>query len=114
MRIGHYVEQEVFEESRGCIRSTFGLELSLIEQCELKEYVRPILEERSKVNGFKNPHASFDPVGEIATRFMMDYYGLPLDYAVAHTDWKKAPFFVQNREEFELYMKILQERAHMP
>jgi hypothetical protein len=114
MKIGYYDEHEVFEESRDCIRSTFGLELSLIEQCRLREYVQPILKERSRINACINPLMAFDPVGEISTRFMIDYYGLPLDYAVAHTYWKKAPLLVHNKEGFENYLRILQERAHKP
>jgi hypothetical protein len=110
---------EFAEGARKVIYDTYRLELTTIERARLKEYVRPVLEELSKA---RNKRDKFDPRLEISTRFMIDYYGLPLDYARVSFCGPAAicdgfyEFLEYDLDKNPLlrYVHHLQERFHMP
>ena len=121
----YYDKQDVFEESKKCINYVFGLELTLIEQVRLKESIDNIFDDLDKIrdlNDKKNKGKlvlgeanEYEATGEIITRFMMDYYGLPFDFARVHTSLpREVDLYRYHQEEFKEYMRLLQERMHLP
>ncbi|MBT7706126.1 hypothetical protein HN747_01625 [archaeon] len=110
MKKSLYNPNKVYKQALDQIGWSFGLELRIVEKSYLRRLIPGIIEEHDKIDGWKHPHATFNVVGESITRFMVDYYGLPVEYAVAHTDWKKAPFLVEFPEQFKEYMRRRQEQ----
>jgi hypothetical protein len=110
MKKSLYDPNKVFRDSLSQIKSTFGLELRIIEKAYLRRIIPGIIEEHDRIDWLRHPHATFNVTGESITRFMVDYYGLAVEYAVAHTDWKKAPFLVEFPSQFKEYMRRRQEQ----
>jgi hypothetical protein len=115
----YFPEHEVLEESIKQIKWTFGIELSLIEKVALKQYIGPALDGRDKITESPkhlpgNTYMLYDPIGEVITKFMIDYYELPFEYAMVHTRCYNAPIYTANRKEFQEYIRRIQERKHLP
>jgi hypothetical protein len=118
-----YDSREVFLDSRRCILSTFGLNLSLIEQVILKRYVESSLDSLDNVLELCDVHPSFsseyvlnsfEPCCETVTNFMIDYYGLPFELAKVHTSVPlSAQLYSKNTQEFIEYLNILQDKMHL-
>ncbi len=113
----YYPPQEVFEEAIKGIKRNFSLELTLIEKVRLKEYVIPIIKETENASAYD----AFNPIGEVMSRFMVDYYGLPAELAMIHTTKPGPEFkvcmegdFWELSEAFKQYLRLQQERAHLP
>ena len=111
----HYDERKVFLRARAVIKKWFGIELTLIEQIRMKEYIPGIIKEREGINALQTTSA-FNPAAETVARFMTDYYGLHPIYSTAPAgDWRQAyPILVEHDKEFKELMKLKQERAHKP
>ena len=114
-----YPEQDVFEKAVQQIKWTFGLDLSLVEKEALRKYVGPVLDGLDAMyptmKALGEPRF-YHPVGEAITRFMMDYYELPLEYAIIHTTCScgNVDLYIKDPEAFKEYLGIVQEKSHMP
>jgi len=115
----YYKPQEVFEKAKECIKRNFGLDLTLIEQLRLKEYVIPVLEELDQIS--RGSLENFNPFVEVEARFMMDYYGLPSALGSVEISnpgpefrvfMKKGKWAIS--EEFKQYLKLKQQKYHLP
>lgn len=116
----YYPEKEVFEQSKKHIKWTFGLDLSIIEQVALKQYIAPVLDTlegicaENRAKGIIGASNEYEPVAEVITQFMMDYYDLPFELAFVHTSGKNADLYNYHQKEFNEYLRRVQERKHMP
>jgi hypothetical protein len=107
-----YPEKEVFDRAKECIHNTFGLELTIIEQAELKQYISPALDGLDAIKTEGGARESYDPIGEVVTRFMCEYYELPFEVANMHTT-PYPEIYIKNKKEVMEYFKIIQDRKHL-
>jgi hypothetical protein len=116
--------RSIFEKSLKCIKITFGLDLSLIEKVRLKLLVNKTIsdleslaEQCEKPLAFSSlyVYGSFNPVGESVSRFMVKYYGLPVELANVHTsNPKEAGLYSHHKNAFNEYLRRVQSRLHLP
>ncbi|MFP4400819.1 MAG: hypothetical protein ACLFPQ_02985 [Candidatus Woesearchaeota archaeon] len=76
----------------------------MAEQCE-----KPL------AYSFEYLYGKFNPAPESVSRFMTEYYGLPVEFANVHTsNPKEAGLYSHNKDAFNAYLKKLQEEMHHP
>jgi hypothetical protein len=115
-------ENYYFDQARKSIKNIFGLELTIIELMNLRQTIRECTPSDEEFEIVKKlimegkSSGGYNIAGEAITRFMMDYYGLPFGVSFTHTTGRYVETDIpyKNRKEFFQYLKILQERAHLP
>lgn len=101
-----YNKQETFNTVRKYLKDWFDFEPTLIELVHIKEYVKPVLKLAEK--GTKNIAWEISsPEYEILTRFLHDYYDLPIGNFLLD-------MYMHYKKEFSKYLKLRQEREHFP
>lgn len=126
--IEEYPLSQSLVEARKQIRATYGLELSVIEAEYLKIHFKVSLAELQEIADSCSPplylserftQKSFDPVSEAIVQFMMREYDLTCALAKVHIHRPKetsnqTDIYVCHKEEFQEYLRRVQERKHLP
>ncbi|MDO8564125.1 MAG: hypothetical protein Q7R87_03900 [Nanoarchaeota archaeon] len=111
-------ENEVYSEAVGQIKASYGLKLSLIERAELRRFIPQVLDARDAISlrGLLEGKHHFEPIGEVVTRFMHDYYNLSWALANVHNSRSDGgvELYTENNAEFKEFLQRLQFRKHNP
>ena len=120
---------KVFTESKETIKRWFGLEISIIEQHHLKRIINKTMDDFDLIgnNLWSHCYSGYGMSEEATARFMNEIYGLPMElagvYMIHLADGLNGEtidldplkkIYTKDPKKFKEYMRMQQEKAHLP